>query len=254
MITFQSTSLQENILLINEYLQTITGINDDFWEGHVLDSQMYILKNDTITMGIMGIYQNENMTFFYVMPSYIRYAQLAFGAALERFNPKYAFVATNDELFLSLSMYKHKSIELQAYFFREGRIPVRQVEYNRDLLQLAELSDQVDILDKENVEEKIRLCKYYVMRENDVFLGQGFLNKSRLKSDVASIGMSVHPNHRQKGVGRSIIMHMKDICKEKGITPCCGCGYDNENSKRTLESAGFVTKTRLLKVWFVNER
>ena len=113
--------------------------------------------------------------------------------------------------------------------------------------------DEADILDKEGVAENIALGKYYVMRENGVFLGQGFFNQLKLIPGAASIGMSVHPDYRQRGVGRSIIMHLADICRGKGITPNCGCWYYNHNSKATLESAGFVSKTRLLNVFFKDE-
>ena len=129
--------------------------------------------------------------------------------------------------------------------------PVRSPEFGRELLRLATLEDAVDILDSEGVEENIQLGKYYVMRQEGAFLGQGFFNPNLLAPGAASIGMSVHPDHRQKGVGRSIIMHLAAMCHEQGLTPVCGCWYYNENSKRTLESVGFITQTRALKVWFV---
>lgn len=45
-------------------------------------------------------------------------------------------------------------------------------------------------------------------------------------------------------------IHLADICREKGITPNCGCWYYNHNSKATLESAGLVAQTRYLNVFF----
>jgi GNAT superfamily N-acetyltransferase len=169
---------------------------------------------------------------------------------LEVLKPQYSFVPTNDELLVSLCMDKQAKIEMQAYFFKHSGNVVRPPEYSRGLLTLAVPSDKADILDNENVAENIALGKYYVMRENGVFLGQGFFNRHTLIANAASIGMSVHPDFRQRGIGRSIIMHLADICREKGLTPYCGCWYYNYNSKATLESAGFVTQTRLLKVWF----
>ena len=170
---------------------------------------------------------------------------------LETLSPQYAFVPTNDELLVSLCMDRQPKIEMQAYFFKRANAAVRQPEYPRELLTLASPDDGGDILDKEGVAENIALGKYYVMRKDGIFLGQGFYNKLTLTHDAASIGMSVHPDFRRMGVGRSIIMHLADICREKGVTPYCGCWYYNHNSKATLESSGFVTQTRLLKVWFV---
>ena len=251
MITIKKTTFENMHSLFDEYIQTISGINDDFWEEHILGSQIYCVQSDGCIIGITGIHNNENLTFFYIPNSRMRLAQQAFSVVLNTLKPKYAFVATNDELFLSLCMDNHVKVDKQAYFFKVGDVAVRPAEFGRELLTLAKPEDAKDILDTENVAENIQLEKYYVMRKNGMFLGQGFFNHNQLTSNTASIGMSVHPEHRQKGVGRSIILHLIDVCCEKGITPLCGCWYYNHNSKRTLESAGFITKTRLLKVWFV---
>ncbi|WP_181153121.1 hypothetical protein [Paenibacillus sp. AR247] len=39
----------------------------------------------------------------------------------------------------------------------------------------------------------------------------------------------------------------------QGIRPLSGCWYYNEASKRTLESAGMVTRTRLLRMKVVGQ-
>lgn len=236
-------------VIFAEYLAYLNGCNDDFWEGHLTDSRIYLIEKDGEAIGLTGIHQNENLTFFYARPTRLRHASPAFDAMLETLRPRYAYVPTNDELFLSLCLDRHTTIEKQAYFFRHGSIPVRPPEYGRELLRRAVIDDAADILDSEGVEENIRLGKYYVLHKDGCFIGQGFMNPMTLFPSAASIGMSVHPQHRKKGVGRSIIMHLSDICHEKGLMPVCGCWYYNHLSRRTLESAGFVTKTRLLKVW-----
>ena len=249
MITFKKTTLEHMRPLFEAYLKTIPGVLDDFWEEHVLGSQLYAIQSDDGVVGALGLHQKENLTFFHVPQ--IRLAQHAFSLALDALKPRYAYAPTNDELFLSLCMDHPVKIDRQAYFFSVGDASVRPAEFSRALLTLARPEDEKDILDTEHVAENIRLGKYYIMRENGVFLGQGFLNSHQLTPNTVSIGMSVHPEHRQRGVGRSIILHLADICREKGMTPVCGCWYYNHNSKRTLESAGFITKTRLLKLWFV---
>lgn len=253
MYTFVPTTLGDCQPLFDQYLATLTGVNDDFWEEHVLGSRFYRIEHLARTIGILGIYRQENLTVFYTPSSYLRHAQPAFAAMLEQLAPHYAFVPTTDELLLSLCMDKHKAIDKQAYFFRHSGLAVRPPEWGRGLLRPAVPADEADILDTQGVAENIRLGKYYVMRQDGVFLGQGFFNRHQLIPNAASIGMSVHPDFRRKGVGRSIMLHLIEICREQGITPYCGCWYYNHNSKRTLESAGFVTQTRLLKVWFVDK-
>lgn len=252
MIEYKLSSLEQNKEYFKEYRKTVTGLNDDFWEGNILTAKIYRIYDSEAIIGIYGICDNENLTLFYVIPEYLKYSQEIFSGIIRSNEPKYAFAATNDELFLSLCMDFSVSVDKQAYFFEYGVRKVRLPEFGREYLSIAELEDEADILDTENVAQNIKEGKYYIMRKDGVFLGQGFFNPMQ-SSPATSIGMSVHPDHRRKGVGRSIIMHMADICREKNTTPVCGCWYYNNNSKRTLESAGFVTKTRLLKIWFVKE-
>jgi len=250
---FIKSNIREVKPLLDDYLQTLTGVVDDFWEEHILTADVYAIREDEKPIGCFTIHSNEKITMFYVRPAYIRIAQDIFKRILSDFNVQTAFVATCDLLFLNLCMDFHKRIEMQAYFFKYGSMAVRPPEYPSELLAVAVPCDETDILDKEGVAENIALGKYYVMREKGIFLGQGFFNKNNLNPNAASIGMSVHPDFRRKGVGRSIIMHLANICHKKGITPYCGCWYYNHNSKATLESAGFITQTRLLNVHFMNE-
>lgn len=244
----------ETSQLAREYLQQISGARDDFWEAHILGAQLYEIQRAGESLGVTAIFGGKNMTLFYLPHSRLREAQPAFAAAVSQLSPRYAYAPTNDELLLSLCMDRQKAVELQAYFFARGGGAVRPPEFGRELLRPAVPSDAAEILDREGVAENIARGKYYVLEQNGVFLGQGFFNPCTLLSATASIGMSVHPDHRQRGVGRSIILHLADLCRERGLTPACGCGYDNHNSKRTLESAGFVTKTRLLKLWLTEKQ
>ena len=252
-IKLMISNLQETNPLLYEYLQTLTGPVDDFWEEHILTANIYLIRENDESIGCFAVHNHEKITMFYIRPAYIRRAQDIFKKILSEFNVQTAFVATCDRLFLNLCMDFHKKIELSAYFFKYGSFAVRPPEYPRELLKVAVPCDEKDILDKEGVDEKIALGKYYVMRENGVFLGQGFFNKLELIPNAASIGMHVHPDFRRRGVGRSIILHLANICHEKRITPYCGCWYYNHNSKATLESAGFAAQTRLLHVFFTNE-
>jgi len=236
-----------------EYAARLTGIGDDFWEEHILNGVHYSILSNDVEIGYFTLFGNEKITSFYMPDSCLKLAQPIFRQILSEFCVETAFVATCDELFLSLCMDNHKSIEMQAYFFERSDVSIRPPEWGRELMRPAVMEDVHDILDTEYVAENIRAGRYYVMREKGVFLGQGFFHPDTLTPTQASIGMSVHPDHRCKGVGRSIIMHLTEISREKGFTPICGCWYYNHNSKRTLESAGFVSKTRLLNVLFTED-
>jgi GNAT superfamily N-acetyltransferase len=252
-IRFVKNETGTNRQQLMEYAARLTGTGDDFWEEHILNGDHYSILSNNAEIGYFTLFGNEKVTSFFMPAPFLKFAQPVFRRILSEFDVKTAFVATCDELFLSLCMDNQKSVELQAYFFEHSGAGVRPPEYGRDLLSPAVMEDAKDILDTEYVAENISAGRYYVLRENGVFLGQGFFHPDTLTPTQASIGMSVHPDHRCKGVGRSIIMHLTEISREKGLTPVCGCWYYNHNSKRTLESAGFASKTRLLNVHFTED-
>lgn len=253
MLRFIPTDLERSRAHMVAYLAENPGVKDDFWEYHILTSEFYAIDLDGEEIGLVGLHEKQTLSFFYMGRSFLRYAQSAIRQFMEEFSTKTALVATNDELFLSLAMDWHSEIAMQAYFFSAGDRPVRPPEWDRALLRIARPEDEAVILDTENVAENIRLGKYYILEKDGVFLGQGFRNPCKITPQAVSIGMSVHPDQRLKGVGRSIIMHLKEMCLEQGLIPVCGCWYFNHNSKRTLESAGFVTQTRLLNITLTME-
>lgn len=185
----------------------------------------------------------------------INLAQSVFEDVLKSFDIVKAYVPTCDELLLSLCLDKHKKVNLQAYFFEDGKKQVRQAEYGRELLYKATLKDLPDIISitgnfVDRHEERINKGELYILKKNGIFLGMGVLVDDVLMKNCGCTGMFTNEKYRQKGIGRSIIMHLKDICREEGKTPIAGCWYYNYNSKRTLESTGYITKTRLLKIEF----
>ena len=122
-INFIKSNTQEINPLLNEYLNTLIGVVDDFWEEHILTASIYLICEDDKSIGCFAIYKNEKVTMFYICPAYIRMAQDIFKKILSDFNARTAFVATCDRLFLNLCMDFHKKIEMQAYFFKYGTIP-----------------------------------------------------------------------------------------------------------------------------------
>jgi GNAT superfamily N-acetyltransferase len=72
--------------------------------------------------------------------------------------------------------------------------------------------------------------------------------RSRFLRDVASIGMYTIEPFRGTGVGTATIRLLIVECRRRGLRAAAGCWYYNHLSKRTLECAGMVTQTRLLKI------
>ena len=246
-------------VLMSQYLKTINGVTDDFWESNILGAQIYKIIAEEKEIGCFSIFQNEKITLFYLQEQYIYLAQPIFKQILEDYSIKTAFVSTGDQLFLSLCMDLHSKIELQAYFF-DGTVmgEVRPPEYARDTFFEVKPEELDEVLDKTGdfflpiSKELLETGEYKLFKlcENGEVLGYGIIVPNRLLTQYWPVGMIVLESNRCKGVGRSIQMHLADISRESGYIPISGCWYYNHLSKKTIESAGRYSKTRLLNVTF----
>lgn len=255
MLDFRRSSLTDNGEFFEEYLHSLSGVYDDFLEDHILASQIYSIYIDNVHCGYFGIYERELLTQFFMVRSMLRLGQRVFKEILSQFPIKSAFVPTCDELFLSHALDCHRKVNFQAYFFQATDSPIRLPAYGRDLLQLAVPADIPEIVAitgdfVNNHQAMIDQGQLYILRENGEFLGLGIVVENRIMKNCCGTGMFTNEKHRHKGVGRSIIIHLRQICEARGKTVVPGCWYYNEASKRTLESAGYVSKTRLLRIEF----
>jgi len=258
-LSFREDNSSNKISIIAGYSEHLTGVTDDFWEGHIVDAHFFSIQSDENSIGYFSIYGGSKITAFYMEAKYLYMAQEAFKRILDEFSIETAFVATCDELFLSLCLDFHKSIELQAYFF-DGSIchDVKSPEYDRAGLseirpeEIDAVNQQTDGFFSNTTREQLenRECVIYRMTNNNDVLGYGVIVPDKTRPQLWACGMIVLTAYRQKGIGRSIQIHLGDICRENGKIPISGCWYYNHLSKKTIESAGRYTKTRLLNVKF----
>lgn len=245
--------------LLEQYLKTVNGVTDDFWEEHVMKAEFYQILNEEKAIGYFAIFHKEKVTQFYLQEQYLYLAQSVFKEILDNYSIKTAYVSTGDQLLLSLCLDFQKKIELQAYFF-DGTVrgEVRAAEYGRKSFsemkpeEFEEVKENTgyffETVTREQVETgEVRL---YKLCEKNEILGYGIIVPNVLRPQYWGIGMITLENNRRKGVGRSIQLHLADICRENGFIPVSGCWYYNHLSKKTIESAGRYTKTRLLNVIF----
>lgn len=251
---FKKCQIHEVQNLIEDYARTLSSPFDSFLENHILTSDFYILLYEGREVGYYAIHHGELLTQFYIQPSDLKFAQALFGQVIERHHVKALFVPTCDELFLSLALDRDFQITKQAYFFQDSHLDLMEEELlTGDLFGPATIEDLLpiqrmcgDFLDQ--YEKRIANGELFSYYRGPVLLGVGVLEKSKLLKGLASIGMFTNENFRKQGIGRSIILSLKKWCYSHQLVPVCGCWYYNEASKRTLESAGMMTRTRLLNI------
>lgn len=182
-----------------------------------------------------------------------RYGQTIFRQVRRLEYVRSAFVPTFDEVFLSHAVDDYRHLAMQAYFFAVPDDFSPSVVPNEMSLRQATAGDIPVIREEsgdlsDDVEQRTARGDLFVTMRGGEAAGFGILERSALYDDVASIGMFTRPHHRREGIGTATIALLIDTCRQQGCRPLAGCWYDNHRSKRTLERAGMVTATRLLKI------
>ncbi|KRE83244.1 GCN5 family acetyltransferase [Paenibacillus sp. Soil766] len=240
--------------LIDEYIESLSSPFDSFLEEHILASTFYKIQEGFIIVGYFAIHNNDLLTQFYISRAYQMSSQRMFSQVLDSYSVNSLFVPTCDELFISLAVDKDFTINKQAYFFQDNLAGIVESNLSNDeSFRAANLEDLIqiqqtcgDFLDQ--YERRIANGELFTYYRDSVMLGIGIVEKSNMIKGLASIGMFTNEAYRKQGIGRFIIIQLRKWCKEQGVMPVSGCWYYNEASKRTLESAGMVTKTRLLNI------
>ncbi|MCM3627766.1 GNAT family N-acetyltransferase [Paenibacillus glycanilyticus] len=239
--------------LAAEYLEGLSSPFDSFLEDHILTSVFYRIQDGPEDAGYYAIHKQELLTQFYIRKPYLKHAQPLFLEALERHAVKNLFVPTCDELFLSLAIDQDFKINKQAYFFQDSQSAMVASPSEGEVFRLAR-EDELQAIQRvcgdflSDYKHWIAAERLFVFYRAADLLGIGIMETSRMFDGHASIGMFTNEAFRKQGNGKALIVHLRRWCKEHGITAICGCWYYNEASKRTLESAGMVTKTRLLNI------
>jgi len=241
--------------LFNEYLESLAGPYDDFLVDHILKSDFYLMTAENEEIGYFAICNEDLLTQFYMIDEYMHLAQSKLKNIIKSYDIKNAFVPTCDERFLSYALDLKKEIHLQAYFFKETDRKVKPVSIPKGQLRLAVPSDieMIKALSDNffsDVTEETQDKKIYIFEDGDEVYGFGIVVENEIHKDHLGIGMFTVEKHRQKGVGRSIILHLKELCHSLGYKSLPGCWYYNHNSKSTLESCGYIANTRLLRIEF----
>lgn len=247
-------SINEIQQLMQDYVQSLSSPFDSFLEQHILSSEFYVILDNLNEIGYYAIHQGRLLTQFYIQRSYLKFSQELFLQVIENHDIKSLFVPTCDELFVSLALDQDFQITKQAYFFQDSQMELPEKEsQNGDQFGPATLNDLLTIREVcrdflDNYEKLIANGELFTYFRGSVLLGIGVLEKSKMLNGLASIGMFTNEKYRRQGIGSSIILNLRKWCYNHQLEPICGCWYYNEASKKTLESAGMNTKTRLLNI------
>jgi hypothetical protein len=256
-IIFENCTFEEIKERVRQYYTENRIIVDSFWEDHVLVSNIYKILVEGKTIGFFAIHQKQLLTLFNVETEYIHYSQELFNRVKHYEEVFEAFIPTGDELFLSLALDDFSKLEKQAYFSVDSKRKIESTKINQDfILTLAgveylELIKQLsDNFFGESLKYHLEAGHIYIGRLLNEVVGFGIIDYGRVVPHFASIGMIVRPEFRCQGMASNILISLKNVVNAKGLQPISGCWYYNHNSKKSVQSAGLCSKTRLLRIHF----
>lgn len=229
---------------------------DSFWEDHLLGSNHYLIEIDGKEEGYFSIFEKQLLMLFYIEKEFRNESQEIFAKIKKYEELNSAFVPTGDELLLSHVLDNYTKLEKQAYFSEDSKREISKDLIDGEIEMVkAKISDSEMIIKYsgeffDNLEKRIGNNEIFIFYKKSEVLGFGIIDYGRVAKKYASVGMIVRDELRGNGIGRNIIYGLKNYVYDKGLIPISGCWYFNHNSKKTVGSAGFYSKTRLLKVYF----
>lgn len=256
--SYSKCSMQEIEFLIEEYANTLSSPFDSFLEDHIATSDFYKIAAGENLAGYFAFNSEAYITQFYLRSRHYKHSHRIFNEVLEQYKIKHALVYTGDELFLSLVLDQEISLKKQAYFFQDSKLEIQKTSLYQDGVFRKAVEHDIPLILSvsgdffDSLDSRVQRGEIFVFLEGEELLGAGIIEHGRVMKGHTSIGMFTNEEHRQKGIGRTIIYKLKQWCYDNNRIPICGCWYYNHNSKKTLESAGMITKTRLLNIEFLD--
>ncbi|MDF2545238.1 MAG: GCN5-related N-acetyltransferase [Anaerosolibacter sp.] len=252
-IKIKAVELSEIQPMLLENIMGFVSCFDSYLESHIVNAQHYRVMKDTEGIGYFSIFNKGLLTQFYLDKDYRQHGQEVFHKIRKSEEIQHAYVPTSDEFFLSHGLEYARKIDIQAYFFKDSKRDVKHIKIPNFVCKQATERDIEFIREKsgdffDDVDRHIKNRELYIGEIEGKVAAFGIIEKSKLYDQVASIGMFTIAEGRQQGIGTNMIIALKELCYEEGITPIAGCWYYNHHSKKTLEKAGLFSQTRLLKI------
>lgn len=258
-LRFRPCALEEIRKAVAAYVRENRITVDSFWEDHVAESNHYIIVDGQDTVGFFAIHGGSMIVLFYVAPYYANLSQELFARIKKYEQVTNAMVPTGDEFLLSHCFDNYARIEKQAYFAiytdkesepeRQRPIALRLADLDRDAEAFVHCGDFLDGEIK-RIKNGDNCLELYLAELEGEIAGYGVIQYGNILPELASIGMFVREEYRGQGIAASILKSLQGIAEKNDCKVRSGCWYYNHNSKKSMESAGAYSKTRLMRFYF----
>jgi len=241
--------------VLKSHLNSLSQPMDSFLEDMLSASEIFSIEKQDIVIGYAAK-QDDYLCFFHVVLNEFNSAPAIFGEFCKLNKISHVQVMTQDALMLALiSEWEYKKTKGACWFIDGERLNKPSGQVEGALFRKATIADMKLIeektegfFDTDNLEKTLSKniengCIFMLM-DGDKLLGCGVAEKGVYFDEYVSIGMVTVRENRMKGVGQTILWHLKEWAYENGLKPVAGCWYYNLLSRKTLERAGMITASR----------
>lgn len=251
-VVIEKSSMEECMDLILEHVESLSNPMDSYLEEQLFTGVVYCFRRNDERIGYCCV-KEESVEFFYVKKQHFALAPKILEQTTEELCINRVSVMSQDSLVCALIVEWDYSLNRGAcWFVDSGKRVDRTAKVQDAFFRKAVIDDckvirQVsgDFFDESSccfsgLEDRIKAETIFVLEDNGDFLGGGIIEHGKLCKDCVSIGMFTNPEHRQKGVAKTILFNLKDYVYSIGKVPVAGCWYYNTLSRKSLESAGMI--------------
>ncbi len=253
MITITPTTFDQILPLRQHYVATLYGGLEGYAEDNARAGTPYAISDNDQVIGYACINdQYKQLWQFHLVRQAIPHGTAIFAQLIREGLMTSAVIATRDPVSIALCSEFQQRVWCQAYLFEDGwRTTAPLAGYTDVTLRLAQLSEAAHLAELcgdflAAYEPYIAKQHLYVLEAGNEFLGIGLADPVLIHPPYNCIGMFVHPDHRQRGVGAYLIQQLKERTYALGYLPIAGCGHGNVASRKTLERGGMITRDRLI--------
>lgn len=243
------------------YYGALRGAIDSYVEDYLLEAEHHALRRGGARIGTVAVHGGRTLVHLALEAGARRDGREIFAGLVQRLGIAVVLVPTSDEALLALALDDFESLRPQGTLFHDAGPehtpkPAHPGFALRPLTE-ADAPPVLAMIDDEFLthDEFTRF-----LEDGGLFVGEmkgeadgalrsvGVIEAPRLLPARASIGMFVHPGHRRQGLAVDTLVALKRRCYAQGWEPAAGCAHGNVGSWRSLERAGMIAGTRLLRI------
>lgn len=251
-----TTSYKEIEKLRFHYLQNLPLFQELFLELMIKNANYYFINSDNTDIAYAIVSKDGILLEFYFISSHNNEALAVFETTCNRLNVKEIYCKSFDKTLMWLCETKHLQVNTLGLLFRDFKKRDIQLDTSisyhyaneADISKLMSQDESINELfeTEEQLRQFITIEKVVLFEKQAEFIGCGMIIRTHKNWNYCDLGVWVHPNHRNLGIGTQIILRLKHLAESAGFIPSCGCAIDNVASHNTIKRSGFKSNYKML--------